>query len=101
MFHNIILCKSAYHCEKIRVIVMFTSLNLRKCVCVCVCVCVCEVSLFIYLLSYGLFHFCCSFYNQFLLCVSKLLSVSMCAWQCSFFRITDNTDYWRLICYLF
>ncbi len=30
------------------------------------------------------------FYNQFLLCVSKLLFVSMCVWQCSFFRITDK-----------
>ncbi len=49
-----------------------------------------EVSLFIYLISYCLFHFCFSFYNQFLLCVSKLLFVSMCVWQCSFFRITDT-----------
>ncbi len=32
-----------------------------------------EVSLFIYSLSYSLFHFCFSFYNQFLLCVSCCL----------------------------
>ncbi len=44
-----------------------------------------QVSLFIYLISYCLFHFCFSFYNQFLLCVSTLLLVSMCVWQCSFF----------------
>ncbi len=45
---------------------------------------------FIYLLTYCLFPFCFSFYNQSLLCVSKLLFVSMCVWQCSFFRITDK-----------
>ncbi len=35
--------------------------------------------LFIFFTAYCLFHFCFSFYNQFLLCVS-----------CSFFRITDK-----------
>ncbi len=30
------------------------------------------------------------FCNQFLLCVSKLLFVSMCILQCSFLRITDK-----------
>ncbi len=39
-----------------------------------------QVSLFIYSPSYGLFHFCFSLCNQFLLCVSC----------CSFFRITDK-----------
>ncbi len=54
MFHNIVLCKSACHCEKICVILMFTSKfkleGMCVCVCapswvfsagVCVCVCVC------------------------------------------------------------
>ncbi len=43
---------------------------------------------FYYLLSYSLFHFCFSFYNQFLQCVSCCLLA--CVWQCSFFRITDK-----------
>ncbi len=37
MFHNIVLCKSACHCEKICVILMFTSKFKLEGVCVCVC----------------------------------------------------------------
>ncbi len=48
-----------------------------------------EVSLFIDLLSYCLFHFCFSFYNQFLQCVSCCLLACVFDW-CSFFRITDK-----------
>ncbi len=43
MFHNIVLCKSACHCEKICVIMMFTSKFKLEGMCVCVCVCVCAL----------------------------------------------------------
>ncbi len=48
-----------------------------------------EVSLFIYLLSFCLFHCCFSFYIQFLLCVSCCLLA--CVFDSVlFFRITDK-----------
>ncbi len=43
--------------------------------------------IFISLLSYCLFPFCFSLYNQFLV-VSKLLFVNMCVWQCYFCIMT-------------
>ncbi len=58
-----------------------------------------DISIAFYFLSYCLFPFGFSLYNHFLLCVSKLLFVSMCVWQCSFLGLLIN--YWRLICYLF
>ncbi len=57
-----------------------------------------EVSLFIYLLSYCLFHFCFSFYNQFLLCVS--CSLLACVFGSVLF-LGLLINYCRLICYLF
>ncbi len=45
--------------------------------------------LFIFLLT-ACFSSALVFYNQFLLCVSKLLFVSMCVWQCYSFRITNK-----------
>ncbi len=47
MFHNIVLRKSACHCEKICVIMMFTSKFKLEGVCVCVCVCALLVECFL------------------------------------------------------
>ncbi len=57
-----------------------------------------DISIAFYLSSYSLFHFCFSFYNQFLLCVSCCLLT--CVLDSVLF-LGLLIKYWHLICYLF